>query len=53
MFELEILIDMVLFFVDIVIIVSDFEVKNYVRRLRRRIIGGLEVGEEVEKVKRL
>lgn len=41
MFELEILIDMVLFFVDIVIIVSDFEVKNYVRRLRRRIIGGL------------
>ena len=41
------------FFTDTATTVSDSEAKNNARRPRRRTTGGSEVGEEVEKAKRL
>lgn len=53
MSESEILNDVVSFFADTATTVSDSEAKNHGRRPRRRTTGGSEVGEEVEKAKRL
>jgi len=41
------------FFTDTATTVSDSEAKNHARRPRRRTTGGSEVGEEVEKAKKL
>ena len=45
--------DIMFFLTDTATTVSDSEAKNHARRPRRRTTGGSEVGEEVEKAKRL